>query len=190
MIDGFVSLSGRSVLLRPFEQSDITPEYVAWLNDPEIVRYSNQRFIVHTESSCRAYRESFLNTPNLFVSVRTQGEDLAIGTMTAYVSPQHGVADIGIMIGRKSAWGQGTGQDAWNTLVSWFINERRIRKVAAGAMGSNRAMIRIMERSGMHCEAVRPRHELLDGEPQDLHFYGKYGQATVSARSIVDGEDA
>lgn len=177
MIQGFDQLLGRKILLRPFLQSDITPEYISWLNDPEVVRHSNQRFIRHTEASCRAYWNSFLATPNLFLSVRTMtDDDLPIGTMTAYVSLPHGTVDIGILIGRKSVWGTGVGQDAWDTLVNWFTEHRRIRKVTAGALSSNKAMIRIMERSGMHCEAIRPKQELLDGEPLDVHYYGKYGQ--------------
>lgn len=179
MIESFKHLSGRKVLLRPFLESDITPEYISWLNDPEVVRYSNQRFIRHTESLCRTYWDSFRDTPNLFLSVRTLAENLPIGTMTAYVSLPHGTVDIGILIGRKTAWGTGSGQDAWDTLVNWFIEQRRIRKVTAGTLSSNKAMIRIMERSGMHREATRPRHELLDGEPLDIYYYGKYGQKDI-----------
>lgn len=169
---------GHKVLLRPFLQSDITPEYISWLNDPEVVRYSNQRFIQHTESSCRAYWDSFLNTPNLFLSITTLHGNYAIGTMTAYVSVPHETVDIGLLVGRKSSWRTGVGQDAWNTLVNWFIEERQIRKVTAGALSINKAMIRIMERSGMHCEAIRPKQELLDGELLDLHYYSKYGPVT------------
>lgn len=179
MTEGFDRLLGRKVLLRPFLQSDITPEYISWLNDPEVVRHSNQRFVLHTESSCQAYWESFLNTPNLFLSVRTLADDLAIGTMTAYVSLPHGTADIGILIGRKSVWGTGVGQDAWNTLVNCLIDQPSIRKVTAGTLSSNAAMIRIMERSGMCCEAIRPKQEMLDGEPLDLHYYGKYGRSEI-----------
>lgn len=181
MTQSVVQLSGRKVLLRPFLQSDITPEYISWLNDPEVVRHSNQRFVLHTESSCRAYLDSFRNTPNLFLSVRTLTDNLFIGTMTAYVSLPHGTVDIGILIGQKSMWGSGIGQDAWDTLLNWFIEHRRIRKVTAGALSSNKAMIRIMERSGMRREAIRPKQELLDGEPLDICYYGKFGPMTMEA---------
>lgn len=176
MSDDFKQLVGRKVLLRPFQQSDITSEYISWLNDPDVVRYSNQRFVTHTELSCLKYLETFLNTSNLFFSVRTKADDLAVGTMTAYVSVPHGTADIGILIGQKSVWGTGVGQDAWDTLLNWLIDQRRVRKVTAGTLSSNKAMIVIMERSGMHREAVRPKQEMLDGEPVDLHYYGKFGR--------------
>lgn len=170
----FTTLLGSKVLLRPFEASDITPEYISWLNDPEVVKYSNQRFVRHTEASCRRYLDSFVNTENLFISVRMQNDDVAVGTMTTYVSPQHETADIGIMIGRRSVWGSGVGQDAWNTLLDWLIDQRRIRKVTAGTMRCNQAMIKLMERSGMTLEAVQAKQELLDGIPQDLLYYAKF----------------
>ena len=181
MREYFDQLRGQKVFLRPFLASDITPEYVSWLNDPDVVRYSNQRFIEHTLSSCHAYWESFHNTPNLFVSVRCLENDSAIGTMTGYVSLPHQTVDIGILIGRKSVWGSGMGQDAWDTLLTWFIGQQGIRKVTAGTLGCNKAMLRVMERSGMHCEAIRPKHELLDGKPEDIHYYGKYSQRTTES---------
>jgi RimJ/RimL family protein N-acetyltransferase len=175
MTEVFNQLTGSKVLLRPFLQSDITPEYISWLNDPEVVRYSNQRFIKHTEATCRAYWKSFRGTPNLFLSIRNQPNDLPVGTMTAYISLPHGTVDIGILIGKKSVWGTGIGQDAWDTLVNWYIEQRRIRKVTAGTLSSNQAMIRIMEQSGMQCEAIRPKQEVFEGVPLDIHYYGKYG---------------
>ena len=48
-------------------------------------------------------------------------DDRQIGTMTAYISVHHGTVDVGIMIGAKSVWGEGYGQDAWNTFVNWLF---------------------------------------------------------------------
>ncbi len=168
------NLIGEHVTLRPFCLPDITCEYVSWLNDIDVVRYSNQRFIRHTADTCREYLLSFANSTNMFLSVRRKSDDEAIGTMTAYVTLPHETVDIGIMIGNRAVWGQGMGQDAWGTLLDWFIEERRIRKATAGALRSNSAMIRIMEKSGMNLEATRVKHELQDGTPQDILYYSKF----------------
>lgn len=170
----FNTLLGSKVLLRPFAATGITTEYISWLNDPQVVKYSNQRFICHTEESCRRYLDSFTNTPNLFLSIQRKADDRAVGTMVAYVFPHHKRADISIMIGNRSVWGGGIGQDAWNTLLNWFIEQRRIRKVTAGAMRCNLPMIKLMERSGMTLEATRQKQELLNEIPQDILFYGKF----------------
>lgn len=42
---GFVTLSGDRTMLTRFQPSDITSGYVGWLNDPMVVRFSNQRFL-------------------------------------------------------------------------------------------------------------------------------------------------
>jgi ribosomal-protein-alanine N-acetyltransferase len=171
----FDELAGSRVVLRPFIVSDITDQYVAWLNDPEVVKYSNQRFFSHTLESCRRYYEGFLGSANLFVSVLSKADDTPLGTMTAYASPHHQTVDIGIMIGRRAVWGTGIGQDAWNTLLNWFLGVRRVRKVTAGTMRCNAAMVKLMERSGMTLEAVRPQQEMLDGVPQDMLYFGRFG---------------
>lgn len=173
---GFRSLTGDTVLLRPFADGDITNEYIAWLNDPVVVRYSNQRFVIHTYDTCAQYLSSFVGSDHLFLSVRRLSDDVAIGTMTAYVNAHHGVADLGIMIGNRTSWGQGLGQQAWNVLLNWFIQKNSVRKVTGGAMRCNTAMIRIMEKSGMYLEAVREKQELLDCAPQDILYYCKFAK--------------
>ncbi|MFJ3044287.1 GNAT family N-acetyltransferase [Herbaspirillum chlorophenolicum] len=167
-------LEGDRVRLQAFGHADITPEYVDWLSDPQVVQYSNQRFVRHTEESCRRYLDSFANTANLFISIRRQADGAAVGTMTAYVSSRHGTADIGIMVGRRDAWGQGIGLDAWRTLLEWLLRQPGMRKVTAGTMRCNVGMVRVMERSGMEMEAVRVGQELLDGVAHDLLYYARF----------------
>lgn len=162
--------------MRPFVAADIGTEYIGWLNDPEIVKYSNQRFVRHTRESCLRYFHSFAGTPNMFLSVRRSADDSAIGTMTAYVSAHHKTVDIGILIGHRAVWGGGVGQDAWNTLLNWFMTQSEIRKATAGTMRCNTGMVKLMERSGMTLEAVRPAQELLDGVPQDMLYFGKFSE--------------
>ena len=172
----FNRLEGKKVFLQPFEEKDITSEYVGWLNDPVVVRYSNQRFRHHSLESCRDYLGTFKNSPNHFVKIMTLSEGNTIGTMTMYASVHHRTVDMGIMLGNRSCWGQGLGQDAWNTLIDWLMMNESVRKVTAGAMRCNTSMVNIMERSGMTLEAVRPQQELLEEEAQDIVYYGRFSR--------------
>ncbi|MBA2919758.1 GNAT family N-acetyltransferase [Sphingomonas sp. MAH-20] len=169
------TLRGQKVILQRFTLDDVTDTYIGWLNDPDVVRYSNQRFRRHDYDTCLSYLRSFDDGPNLFVSVRTFGGE-PIGTMTVYRSLPHGTADVGILIGKKCFWGGGFGQDAWNLMLGWLLGQPAIRKVTAGTLACNRGMVRVMERSGMELEGVRRRQELVDGEPVDLMLYGKFAR--------------
>lgn len=152
--------------------SDITPEYVGWLNNPTVVRYSNQRFRTHTMESCKAYVNSFAETDNLFLAIcRGAG---VVGTMTAYVSRHHSTADMGILIGDPAGWGKGIGKDAWTTVMRQMLTRDGIRKVCGGTLRCNAGMVRVMESSGMNPDGVRVAHELVDGVPHDMLYFAKF----------------
>ena len=166
-----LALTGSKVELRTFTEEDITSDYLGWLNDPVVTRFSNQRFHTHSRESCRSYLRSFVGTDNLFLAIRRLDDSQLIGTITAYVSPHHGTADMGILIGHRSVWGQGYSQDAWDTLSNHLLLLPGMRKLTCGTLACNHGMIRIAERSGMQLECARKAQELVEGEPMDiLHF--------------------
>lgn len=168
-----MQIEGNNVSLRPFSDSDITSEYLSWLNDQDVVRYSRHRLQLHTVESCTKYYESFQGSPNLFFAIRDKENDQYLGTITAYISLQEHSADVGILIGRKSAWGCGFGQDAWNSLIEWLINERQIKTITAGTLEGNKAMIKLLRRSGMRLISKGPEGEIVDGKLEKMYHFTK-----------------
>jgi [ribosomal protein S5]-alanine N-acetyltransferase len=176
-------LESKRVRLRPFRAEDITENYIGWLNDPEAVRYSNQRFVRHTRESCERYFAGFAGSANLFVSLRVTHLDRAerrVGTMSVYRSLPHGTADIGILLGERGVWGQGIGLEAWQLLSDWLLTTPGLRKVTAGTLASNQAMLKLAERSGMQREGVRRAQELIDGVPTDIVQFARFASQDVA----------
>jgi [ribosomal protein S5]-alanine N-acetyltransferase len=169
-----VSLRSRRLRLEPFDESCISAEYLAWLNDPKVVRFSNQRFREHTAESTRAYVRSFAGSCNLFLTIRLAESGRLIGTMTAYAAEPHRTTDMGLLIGDRTQWGQGFGLEAWTMLMGHLFAALGIRKLTAGAVRPNVGMIRIMERSGMHLEAVRSRQEIVEGVEEDVLYFARF----------------
>ncbi len=170
-------LAGKRVHLRNFTVVDITPRYLGWLHDTEALRFSNQRFRRYDEASAHAYLESFVGTPNLFLAICEEASGDPLGTMTVYSSVPHATADVGILVGERSRWGQGFGREAWCLLVEWLLGQAQVRKVTAGCAAGNHGMLRLMETAGMHHEATRRAQEIIDGEPHDLVFYARFRDA-------------
>ncbi|MFJ9450922.1 GNAT family N-acetyltransferase [Herbaspirillum sp. NPDC101397] len=170
-------LVGEKVKLSPFVEEDIGETYLSWLNDPRILRFSNQRFLRHDHASSLNYLQSFSGTDNLFVALRRREDDMMIGTMTAYLSRAHGTVDVGLLVGEAAVWGGGYGFDAWRTFCDWLFATRGIRKLTAGTAVVNKGMIRIMERYGMHLEATRVAQEIIEDEAVDILYYAKFRDA-------------
>ncbi len=169
-----LDVSGDKVALRLFTADDIRDDYVGWLNDPIVTRFSNQRFATHDRASCEAYLRSFEGSPNLFLAVLAGSGGPIIGTMTAYRAPQHGTADLGILIGERSCWGQGYAGEGWALLSQWLIDEADVRKLTAGTLAVNAPMIRLAERSGMTLEGRRERQEVFEGAEVDILYFARF----------------
>jgi RimJ/RimL family protein N-acetyltransferase len=160
------------LLLEPFDaERHLTPRYVSWLNDPQVVRYSEQRHVSHTLASCREYAESFRGTPGFFWAIQVKAERLShIGNLAAYVDERNRIAELSILIGEPGYGGKGLGTEAWSAAMSHLLDTVRVRKVHAGTMAENRPMLRIFEKTGMTIECRRTRHYLLEGREVDLVF--------------------
>lgn len=145
---------------------------VKWLNDPEVVRYSEQRHQQHDEESQAYYLG---DGPDVFRKICVDSQ--FIGTITAYVDRHNSVADVGILIGDRSIWGQGYGTEAWKSFCNSLFSGG-IRKIEAGAMCTNQAMIRICSNYQMFREGGRSLHfNDEEGSFCDMLMWGKFREA-------------
>ena len=163
------ALTTARLRLLPFADWHLTPRYVAWLNDPEVVRYSEQRHRTHTLASCREYWQAFHGTPHYFWAIEAPDTVPGhIGNLNAYIDPVHAVADLGILLGERQVWGRGYGAEAWTAVCDYLLREAGLRKVTAGTLAVNTAMLGIMRRAGMVEDGRRRRQYLLDGCAVDV----------------------
>ncbi len=157
------------LLIMPFEESHLTERYVGWLNDPEVVKFSEQRFKKHTYESCLAYMHSFDNVPDYFWAIVSRESAIGhMGNISARVHTDNMTADVAILIGEKTQWGRGYGLEAFLAVVDFLFREANMRKVTSGTMAVNKGMLRIMERAGMTDDGWRHRHFIYQGQEVDL----------------------
>lgn len=155
----------------PFSEAYLSSRYVSWLNDPEVVRYSEQRHRRHTLESCRQYWQSFKDSPNFFWAITAVDTKIGhIGNINAYIDENNSTASVGIMIGERRVWGKGYGLEAWMAVCHYLRQDIGIRKVTAGTVALNKGMLRIMEKSGMVADGRWIRQCVVDGEEVDIIF--------------------
>lgn len=159
------------LVIRPFDATQhLTDAYVGWLNDPAVVRYSEQRHRRHTVDTCRSFVDGFRDSPSLLWAIELKEGARHIGNIHADIDLNNRLADIAIMIGARDVWGQGFGLEAWTAVLSYLREREDIRKITAGCMASNTAMRTLMQRSGMTPDGIRPAHYVRDGETEDLVY--------------------
>lgn len=183
---GTIGLNGALIkaerlVLRTYHAGMVTPDHVRWLNDPEVVKYSEQRHTTHTLESQHTYVNNLWSNPGSIIwaiMLQRSGDSLgknpqAIGTITAHCDIKNRIADMGIMIGDKTQWKKGYGLEAWSAVID-FLFKHAMRKITAGCMSNNTAMLHLCLKSGMRPDGCRLDHLLLDGKPVDVDYYARF----------------
>lgn len=166
------TISTARLTLRPLTK--VASRNIAWLRDPEVVRYSQQRHELHTLSTQMRYISAFTGRSHLWAIVEVQTGD-HIGNLSATHDAPNDVTDVGIMIGETRSWGKGYAKEAWSQACLWLLDPGcgKVRKLEAGCARSNVAMMKIIQGSGFKQEGERLNHLLIDGAPTGMVLFGK-----------------
>ena len=161
----------------PFQAHHLTQKYVGWLNDPQVVRYSEQRHRTHDLASCRAYFESMSTSDSFFCAIEdTRNGWGHIGNISIAVDLPNKLADISILIGDPAAWNTGIGFEAWQAVLQALMDRDGFRKVTGGTVSANLAMVRIMEKVGMLPDGRRKDHYMIEGSLDVVVYYAAYAE--------------
>jgi len=167
-----IILFGQKVTLKSFTNKNINNVYLSWLNDKNLMKFSNQRFFIHTKDSSKRYLKEIKKNGNIFLAIYS-GNDF-VGTITAFISQNHLTADIGILIGSQYSR-KGYGLDAWSTLMHHLLSNGA-RKITGGAMATNNAMIKLMMKAGMKKDGIRLKHQFFENQPVDIIHFAKFNR--------------
>src|SRR5205814_2669717 len=88
----------------------------------------------------------------------------------------HRYAEIGLLIGEKSCWGQGYASEAIRLVTTYAFERLNLHKVTAGCYATNVGSVRAFEKAGFVREGVRPRHCFCEGTYVDLILLGCEGE--------------
>jgi ribosomal-protein-alanine N-acetyltransferase len=167
----FKELSVGSLRILEFRDELVTEQYVNWLNNQTIVRYSEQRHYTHSILTCRKYLQRMREADELFLSIEIMSDvPFHIGNISVAFDKPNSSADLSILIGEQRLWGKGYASMAWNATIDFLLSDVGMRRVTAGTMEVNYPMIRLMKKSGMRFDCYRPRHFMWEG--QEIAYIG------------------
>ncbi len=164
--------------LSSFTSAHLTETYVGWLNDPAVMRYSENRHRAHSLATCKNYFDAMQTGGHFFWAIHLHAADGAsgthIGNITAYADRRNRIADLAIVIGDRAAWGRGLGRESWTLAQDWLLQSGCFHKVTAGTMALNAPMLKIFAAAGMREEGRRSGQFLWQGQRVDLVLAAKF----------------
>jgi RimJ/RimL family protein N-acetyltransferase len=135
------------------------------------MKFSDQQLKVHTVETAKDYIDSFKNTANLFLKILNNSR-VMVGTLTVYIDVIMDIHNCGILIDSNLV-GKGYGKKAWTALTHQVCPSLGARRIVAGTLESNFAMIELFEASDMGFESRLRNEKHYGGKSHDVLFYSR-----------------
>lgn len=143
-------LMGEQVYLRPLCLEDATDEYINWMNDYEIVKYTDSKVMLHTKESIQEFIKIGIDsTRNYIFGIVDKKTHRHIGNIKlGSINWQHRYGDIGLIIGLSEYHGRGIATEAISLVSEFAFKQLGLHRVISGAYENNIGSIRAFEKSG------------------------------------------
>lgn len=167
-------LIGKKCYLRPLQDSDLSEEYVQWLNDPLVTRYLGfGRFPVGKKELAGSVKRFRGSKSDVLLAIMDKKTDLHIGNVALNrIHWVHRNTDTGLVIGRKEFWGKGYASEAWKLVLDYAFNKLNLHKVIATVVAGHDASQAALEKLGFKVEGRCREEFFLDGK---YHNYIRFG---------------
>lgn len=167
-------LVGERLTLRSFQLDDISDTYVDWMNDREVVQYTESRYRQHSSKNLHEFVCAINESEaDLFLAIITNHDGKHIGNIKlGEINIIHQSANIGIIIGDKNSWGNGYATEAIKMLVDHAFESYGLHKLVAGMYDANKGSIKAFKRAGFKKEGKLKGHCVLDGKHVDVVLLG------------------
>jgi RimJ/RimL family protein N-acetyltransferase/precorrin-6B methylase 2 len=154
--------SENRVCLRPITEADL-PDYVRWLNDPEVTQF----LTIESGGFTSEYEREWLagiQSPECKVRpFGIEADGRHIGNCSIGPARHEQVGGIGLVIGDKTSWGKGYGTAALTELLRIGFEELGYLRIQLTVFAKNARARRCYEKSGFRYEGTQRKSFLKRG---------------------------
>ncbi len=167
-------IEGKQIYLREVRVSDVNENYYNWLNDPEVNKYIETRYIPRSLQNIREFVEKMDGNPDeILFAICLKKTGLHIGNIKlGPINWVHRFADISLLVGEKTCWGKGIGTEAINILAGFAFNVLNFNKLKSGCYEDNAGSAKAFKKAGFIQEGTLKKQWQLNGRLQDELLFG------------------
>tara|TARA_B100001939_G_C16841128_1_gene573150 strand:+ start:147 stop:665 length:519 start_codon:yes stop_codon:yes gene_type:complete len=155
--------------LKRFTKKDITKKYLSFLNDKNLLKYSDQRHINHNYKTSIKYLNSFKKSQNLFLKIILNNN--FIGTCTIYIDKHNQNANIGFLIGNQNIHNKGFASIILKYLIKYLFQKKKLNKISCGTIDQNYSMIKVCKKNKMFLDATLTNEKLIEKKFHNVLIY-------------------
>lgn len=168
-------LNGATIHLRGLNLEDDFHSYLEWFSDQDVMRFLEARFnppssideLVDFVASVNNSQNSIM--AGIFLNAnQTHIGNIKIGS----IDKNHATADIGYLIGERTAWGKGCASQAIQLMVGYAFSDLSLIKLTAGCSQGNEGSRKALINAGFTQEGFLESQLMVDGLRRGIYQMG------------------
>lgn len=157
-------------MLRKLQPKDAV-YMLEWMHDESITKNFEADFASFTEEKVKNFIESSFTDENQHFAVVDEKDEYQGTISLKNISSRDRNAEYAVSF-RKSAQGTGLARLATEELLQYAFTELNLERVYLNVLESNLRARRFYEKAGFKQEGVFYKHKFINGQFQNLYWYG------------------
>lgn len=176
-MDDLPTLRARDLVLDPLAPEHAGEAYVAWLKDPDVIRYTELRAEHATVPAIRDYISATRADPRAAIwRILIDAHGHVGNIRLSGIERDHRRAAVAILIGARVCWGEGIAPRAIELLASYALGAFGLRKLTAGIYASHMRSRRAFEKAGFAHEASLREHVRCGDGYEDVLQFARFAE--------------
>ncbi len=162
-------IDGKKVFLRPVFKSDLTKDYLRWINDRSNDGLTNHAMFPHTLKSLRNFFEANADNRNgVWLAIVAKSNNRHVGNIQlANIDFINRNAEYRILVDKK-AHGKGYGFEASRLLIGHGFKVLNLHRIYLGVHQDNQPAIGLYKKLGFKPEGISREHFIRDGKYRNI----------------------
>ena len=163
------------IFLRSLSVSDVTEEYVEWMNNPEIIQFIGSRNKNNSRENIEKYVAKFDNKSAFHLGIFIKEPERHVGNISIHCDLANKTASTGVLIGDKSVWGSDIVIRARRLVLKFLFEDMDIFKVTGTPFSRNIPALFNYKKQGFIIEGTQKDQVLLaDNTRVDLVLFAMF----------------
>ena len=161
----------KTIILKKLNVKDIGSNYIKWLNNKKIVKYTDQLDGQHNLKSVQEYVRKINNSKNEFLygiyklrSARKAYKTkkfVHVGNIKLRITDfKKRVGEIGYLIGNTKDWSKGIGTIAIKKMIRISVKRYKLKKIFATTKSKNIGSIKVLKKNNFKKEKYKKFFQL------------------------------
>ena len=142
------------VQLRILQEKDVTDKYVNWMNDYEVVKFTEQHSFTHSKEMVNEFVTKKFNSEYDFLFGIYFNNNHIGNIKLGPINTNNLVSDISYFIGDKKLWGKGIASKALMSVIHFAFNTLKLEKINAGYYQEAVASEKLLSKCGFKFESI------------------------------------